>query len=178
MKRLPSLSALAALALSACATPPPTYAPAAGLTPETGATITGSRDSFADSPYSSRITVLKIDGVITEAGIATFSQWDDRELVAPGPHSLEVRATLIKYGLSARIGAAVIPFAARAGESYAVRSWARPDQETDRERMDLWVETANGDRSSPVVTVPVFLPRGGPVVVPATKSSPMMILDQ
>lgn len=169
---------LAALALSACATPPETYKPAAGLTPETGAWLAGSKARIGDSAYTARLTVMKVDGVVTEAGLATLDDWEARELVSPGPHRAEVRVTLVKY-LSSRTGAAVIPFEARAGETYSLRGWTDPEITTDIKRVDLWLETASGERASPVVSTPVFMPRGnGPLVVPATKSSPMMILNR
>lgn len=164
------------LGLGACAQPPATYKPTVGLTPDAGATVTGSKTDYEETRYTTRITVMKIDGTITEAGISNFVQWDARELLAPGPRRVEVQVGIVKFG-SLLAGATVITVDARPGEVDTIRSSVPVFPEGKAEVMQVWAETADGQRRSEIANVRMLAPRrSGPLVVPATKSSPMMIL--
>lgn len=167
---------LAVLALSACAAAPETYKPAAGLTPEAGAWVTGSNEVSQPSGYRTRIVVNQIDGKATEASQSIFLEWDAKELLTPGPHVMSLHMELVKWPV--RAGIAELPIEARAGESYTIRGWASPEAENGSMRIDLWAETPDGERCSPVVTVPLDVPQSPVLVVPGSKSSPMMILNR
>ncbi len=171
------LIALAALALSACARHhETTYAPPPGLTPEAGAWVTGSNDVSQPSGYRTRIVVNRIDGKATEASQSFFLEWDAKELLTPGPHVMALHLELVKWPM--RAGFAELQIEARAGESYTIRGWAPPEADNGSMRIDLWAETPDGERRSPVVTAPLFVPQSRTLVVPGTQSSPMMILNR
>jgi hypothetical protein len=176
MKLRHCLIATAALVLSACAqNREATYTPPPGLTPETAATITGSKATYDNTGALSRIVVVRIDGVATEAMNALLQEWDAKVRVSPGPHQVSVRVNLVKFP-SQHTGIATIPLDAQAGESYAIRGMTPSPGANGKQMVDLWAETASGERRSPVISVPAYEPCEDTLFVPATSSSPAMFI--
>lgn len=176
MKPSRCLPLLAALALAACArTYETTYAPPPGLTAATGATVTGSKATDAATGHLNRIVVAGIDAVPTEAMNSVFQEWDAVVLVPPGPHQVELRSYLVKFP-NQYLAAAVIPLDARAGEAYVIRGLPRATAANGVLMVDLWAETASGERASPVVGIPAYAPCDDTLLVPGTKSTPTMVL--
>ncbi len=131
--------------LVGCVAPPPKYAPEPSLTPQTGATIIGSRE---ENPIpvapNARNFVMAVDGKTTGKGVFDLDnpvfasrvgdgvfEWDKPVLASPGPHTIQVGRRLSPFGGSVAMQATV-----EGGKTYVVRGETRGNNS----RAILWIE--------------------------------------
>jgi len=87
------IAVVAALQMLAACTPTNSYKPAPDLTPQTAATLVGSKEAYRN-PFvkDMRMSVGAIDGV------PVGGAWDEPVLVAPGQHTIQMAAHIATRG--------------------------------------------------------------------------------
>ncbi|MBU6507870.1 MAG: hypothetical protein KGQ82_10260, partial [Alphaproteobacteria bacterium] len=155
--------ALAAVTLAGC-THDWEYAQPVGLTPQTAATLTGSKISnpgfLKDDP---RAYLVGIDGKLTNDGALG---WDDRHLASPGMHSIRFA---IAMGVGGASGFGDVSLELQAGRTYTIRSTVPVVTTRDELRAEGWIEDDNGKAVTNHIVVTLHVARGGemiPIIIP------------
>ncbi len=145
------------------------------LAPDASATVTGSRYKIDDPTVpDTRIYAIKVDGLFTYKS----NQWNDKTIIAPGKHLLEIGVSQ-KSMLDEAWGFGAFTLTFEAGKTYYLR--AEPITHTVHRCAvtQTWVEADNVPVSA---KVPVMLGAyngmelplagGGSVNIPSTNTCP------
>ena len=166
-RRFATLAALAFL--SACGAPPiPNYAAPPGLTPQTGASITGSL-IVNPNPILPNTSVYLIDVDNQRSGFG-WQAWQTRTLLAPGPHLLTLGLCQCGIFHNPVVGSLTLPITAKPGENLILASSVPTVGFFQPGRATAWIQDSTGAKLTPDTPVElsptpqtIFIPMMAPV---------------
>jgi len=156
---------LALSAATGCGAPQNKYVIPANLTPQTAASLVGSRLEVPGASSNARVYHAKIDGALTLAGPGG---WNEKVLLSPGAHTIIFGIQQGGFLSGDYFGFGRVQANFQAGKTYMLRAAVVNAEER---RFLGWIEDGEGQTVSDKAMVAIGLGRqlGAPLLLPPHK---------